>query len=92
VTVGPALDATLLFIVDEDGSGLDHVALSVIETAGDSRDHAPPSGLKDKERIVGRGNETVKRGSNVLDFLVGHVAIKLLGSRGIKYGWITIER
>jgi hypothetical protein len=52
-TVGPALDATLVFVEHEHGARGDHFALRIDEAAGDSGNEASASRLEDEEGIPG---------------------------------------
>ena len=51
--VGPALDAALVLVEDEDGAGGDHLALAVDEAACDAGDEAAAGGLEDEEGVEG---------------------------------------
>jgi len=50
--IGPTLDAALVLIKDEDGTGGDHLALQVHKAPGDTWDYSMSCGLENEQGIA----------------------------------------
>ena len=61
-SIGPAFDATLGLIEDENGARGDHLPFRLDQPASDAGDHSPTGGFEDEERIACGFDPALPRG------------------------------